>query len=189
MIKEVALTRFKQFAQETIRLKPAGLTFLAGANNSGKSSLLQAIAVWEFARTVLEMERGRKSLLAGYPGQGLGVADDEFSPVALPSLKHLWTNLKSQGGRNEDGYSLRSVCNWDNEASLEKTLGISLALANDRLFIKATQSNLVENDNIPRIAYLPSFAGITSREQFMSPVDRRGMVGRGLGSGLIWPSS
>ena len=185
MIKEVALTRFKQFSAETIRLKPAGLTFLAGANNSGKSSLLQAIAVWEFARTVLEMERGRKSLLAGYPGQGLGVADDEFSPVALPSLKHLWTNLKSQGGQGQDGYSLGIVCKWDDAAGLEKTLGISLALANDRLFIKATQSNLAEDDKIPRVAYLPSFAGITSREQFMSPADRRGMIGRGLAGGII----
>lgn len=185
MIKEVALTRFKQFKSETVLLKPSGLTFLAGANNSGKSSLLQAIAVWEFARTVLEMERGRKSLLSGYAGQGLGVADDEFSPIALPSLKHLWTNLKSQGGKGQDGYSLSVVCKWDDQNGREKVLGISLALANDRLFIKASQSNLVANDAIPQVAYLPSFAGITSREQFMSLADRRGMIGRGLAGGII----
>lgn len=185
MIKEVALTRFKQFKQETISLRPKGLTFLAGANNSGKSSLLQAMAVWEFARTVLEMERGQKSLMAGYAGQGLGVADDEFSPVALPSLKHLWTNLKSQGGPGQDGYSLSIACKWDDAHGNEKVLGISLALANDRLFIKASQSNLNADDRIPRVAYLPSFAGITSREQFMSPADRRGMIGRGLAGGII----
>lgn len=185
MIKEVALTRFKQFESERVLLKPSGLTFLAGANNSGKSSLLQAIAVWEFARTVLEMERGRKSLLSGYKGQGLGVADDEFSPIALPSLKHLWTNLKSQGGHGQDGYSLSVVCKWDDNNKQEKILGISLALANDRLFIKASKSNLVEGDAIPQVAYLPSFAGITSREQFMSLADRRGMIGRGLAGGII----
>lgn len=185
MIKEVTLQRFKQFKSETISLKPRGLTFLAGGNNSGKSSLLQAIAVWEFARTILSMERGHKSLLAGYGGQGLGVSDDEFSPVALPSLKHLWTNLKSQGGPGQDGYSLNITCKWDDDAGAEKTLGISLALANDRLFIKASGSNLVEADKIPRVAYLPSFAGITSREQFMSPADRRRMIGSGLAGGII----
>lgn len=185
MIKVVELTRFKQFKNERIQLAPRGLTFLAGANNSGKSSLLQAIAVWEFARTVLEMERGKKCLLAGYSGQGLGVADDEFSPVALPSLKHLWTNLKTQGGIGQHGYSLSIVCRWDDNHGQEKVLGLSLALANDRLFIKASESNLIESDKIPRVAYLPSFAGITTQEQIMSPADRRGLIGRGLAGGII----
>lgn len=67
---------------QTFALNPTGVTFLAGPNNAGKSSLLQALAIWEFCRTVLEIERGKESLLPGYNGQGLGMADDEFSLCA-----------------------------------------------------------------------------------------------------------
>lgn len=38
---------------------------------------------------MLENERGRESLNAGYGGLGLSLLDDEFSPIAVASLKHL----------------------------------------------------------------------------------------------------
>lgn len=131
------------------------------------------------------MERGRASLLPGYTRQGLGMSDDEFSPVAIASLKHLWTNLKTQAAGAENGYVLKIRCDWKNDAGDDKYLRIALALANDRLFIKADQTNLVEDDIIPPVAYLPPFAGIGSRENFMSGADRRAMIGRGLAGGVI----
>jgi len=184
MITSVSLRRFKQFQDTTFRLHPSGISFLAGGNNSGKSTLLQAIAVWEFCRFVLEMEKGRESLLPNFSGQGLGLSDDEFSPIAVASLKHLWTNLKSQIA-NEDGYSLAIECKWLDVAGSEKYLKIALALTNDRLFVKASSTNLQETDRLPRVAYLPPFAGITSRENIMSGAARRAMIGRGLAGGVI----
>lgn len=183
MIKRIRLTKFKRFANSTFELHPSGITFLAGGNNSGKSTLLQAIAVWEFCRLVLENERGRASLSAGYGGQGLGLSDDEFSPIAVASLKHLWTNLKAQIPK-QDGYSLEIECHWV-AASIDKHLRVSLALTNDRLFIKAAESNLTDVDVLPAVAYLPPFAGIAQRENKMSGAERRGLIGRGLAGGII----
>jgi predicted ATPase len=183
MINKVRLTRFKRFTNSTFDLHPKGLSFLAGGNNSGKSTLLQAVAVWEFCRLVLENERGRGSLSAGYSGQGLGLSDDEFSPIAVASLKHLWTNLKTQIP-GQDGYSLEIECHWDADG-VDKRLGLSLALTNDRLFVKATNSNLTDDDTLPAVAYLPPFAGIVQRENKMSGAERRGMIGRGLAGGVI----
>jgi hypothetical protein len=184
LINRVKLTRFKRFSDSEIKLNSDGVTFLAGGNNSGKSTLLQAIAVWEFCRLILENERGRESLLTGHGGQGLGLSDDEFSPIAVASLKHLWTNLKSQipGG---DGYSLAIECGWCDPAGADKHLKLTLALTNDRLFIKAADSNLNASDALPTVAYLPPFAGIAPRENKMSGAERRGMIGRGLAGGII----
>ncbi|WP_407459902.1 ATP-binding protein [Xanthomonas campestris pv. raphani] len=162
-----------------------GISFLAGGNNSGKSTLLQAIAVWEFCRLVLELERGFVALTAGYKGQGLGVSDDEFSPVAVASLKHLWSNLKTQEVKADNGYTLQIRCEWSDDSNVDKHLAIDLALANDRLFIKAGSTNLVVEDEIPTVAYLPTFAGISSRESRMSGAERRAMIGRGLAGGVI----
>lgn len=185
MIRKVSLLNFKKFKNTDFELNPAGLSFLAGGNNSGKSTLLQALAVWDFCRTVLEMERGRESLHPGYARQGLGLSDDEFSPLALPSLKHLWTNLKTQQPGMADGYSLSIRCDWTDVAGAEKHLALVLALANDRLFLKASSTNLVDGDLLPPLAYLPPFAGIGSRENYMSGAERRAMIGRGLAGGVI----
>lgn len=183
MITKIKLTKFKRFSNSTFDLHPSGITFLAGGNNSGKSTLLQAIAVWEFCRLVLENERGRTSLSTGYRGQGLGLSDDEFSPIAVASLKHLWTNLKAQIP-GQDGYSLAIECHWVT-AGVEKHLRLSLALTNDRLFVKAADSNLTDEDVLPAVAYLPPFAGIAQRENKMSGAERRGLIGRGLAGGVI----
>ncbi|OKP65811.1 hypothetical protein BTE77_32560 [Ensifer adhaerens] len=185
MIRRVTLTNFKKFKDTQFELLPDGISFLAGGNNSGKSTLLQALAVWEFCRVVLEMERGRESLQVGYTRQGLGVSDDEFSPVAIASLKHLWTNLKTQEAGSVDGYSLGIRCDWEDAAGNPKHLKIAMALANDRLFLKAGSTNLQEGDIIPTVAYLPPFAGIGSRENLMSGAERRAMIGRGLSGGIV----
>jgi energy-coupling factor transporter ATP-binding protein EcfA2 len=185
VISEIKIKNFKRFKDSRFSLRPTGLSFLAGGNNSGKSTFLQALAVWDFCRTVLEMERGAESLRPGYTRQGLGLSDDEFSPIALPSLKHLWTNLKTIEPGAPDGYSLEIRCDWKDAAGEEKHVALALALANDRLFLRASSTNLAEGDILPLIAYLPPFAGISSRENYMSGAERRAMIGRGLAGGVI----
>ncbi len=186
MIKKIELTKFKKYKNKTILLKPKEVTILAGGNNSGKSTLLHAIAIWEFCKLILELEKGKKSLLQNNREQGLGISADEFLPIAIPTLKHLWTNLKTQKeGTDIDGYNLKIKCYWDNNVYEEKYLEISLSLANDRLFIKVTNSNLDESDYIPTAAYLPTFAGILEKENKVSLAERRKYIGKGLAGSVL----
>jgi hypothetical protein len=185
VIEAVTLKRFKQFRDERVPLLPSGITLLAGGNNSGKSSILHGLAVWEFCRTVIEAEKGPEALLATGKAQGLGLGDDEFSPINVPSLRHLWTNLVSQKtAADADGYTLRIKADWT-AGEVSKELEFGLALANDRLFAKTTQSNLREGDHIPRIAYLPPFAGITDREGRVPVAVRRRRIGEGLAGAVL----
>jgi hypothetical protein len=93
MISRVQFHRFKQFRDQTFDLHP-GISLLGGGNNAGKSSLLHGLAVWEFCRTAIAMERGSDTFVAGHAGRGVGLGDDEFSPINVPSLKHLWSILR-----------------------------------------------------------------------------------------------
>jgi AAA domain, putative AbiEii toxin, Type IV TA system len=161
-----------------------GVSLLGGGNNAGKSTILHGLAVWEFCRTAIEMERGTDSFLADHTGQGLGLGDDEFSPINVPSLKHLWTNLKSQRVDESDGYTLQIRCEWTREEE-QRHLEFGLSLANDRLFVKATASNLDAEDRIPRVAYLPPFAGMTDREMRTTGAIRRRRIGEGLAGAVL----
>ena len=185
MFTSVQFLKFKRFSNEKILLLEKGLTFVAGGNNSGKSTILQGLAVWEFCRAVIEAERGFEAFLPGSRHSGLGISYDEFSPLNIPSLRHLWTNLYPQKRLNDpDGYTLRIKCTW-NKNGAPKELELGLALANDRLFIKTTHSNLIEADTIPRVAYLPPFAGMTNREPRVTGAIRRRRIGEGLAGAVL----
>ncbi|HNO80622.1 MAG TPA: AAA family ATPase [Phycisphaerae bacterium] len=189
MIIQVRLQRFKRFKKEVIDLEPFGITLIAGGNNSGKSSLLHALAVWEFCKTAIEMERGVGAFLTESHAQGLGLGDDEFSPVAIPSLKHLWTNLRPQKQSDQgdvDGYTLKIRVDWDSDGADEKNhLEFGLALSNDRLFVRVTSSAVTKSTVIPVVAYLPPFAGITDKEEKVSPAIRRRRIGEGLAGAVL----
>lgn len=183
MITRVLFHRFKQFRDQTFGLKP-GVSLLAGGNNSGKSTILHGMAIWEFCRTAIEMERGADLFLTGYTGQGIGLGDDEFSPINVPSLKHLWTNLKTQKDTERDGYTLKIRCDWE-QSTGARHLEFALSLSNDRLFVKPTDSNLAAGDAIPRFAYLPPFAGMTDREMRLTGAIRRRRIGEGLAGAVL----
>jgi len=183
MIERVTFHRFKQFGDQSFELHP-GVSLLGGGNNSGKTTILHGLAIWEFCRTAIEMERGPETFLAGHRGQGLGLGDDEFSPINVPSLKHLWTNLKPQKDTEPDGYTLKIRCDWTRDG-MARHLEFGLALSNDRLFVKTTDSNLIDGDELPRLAYLPPFAGMTDREMRLTGAIRRRRIGEGLAGAVL----
>lgn len=186
MIKEIYLHNFKKFKDKRIAIATDEVTLIVGSNNSGKSTIIQALAVWEFCKLVLTQERGDGSLFKNYSKQGVGINTDEFLPMAIPSLKHLWTNLKPQKTAQEkDGYTLRIGCKWDTDSKSDLYLEIGLSLTNERLYIKMTQSNIDISDAIPRIAFMPTFAGILEKEQKVTMADRRKQIGKGLAGSVI----
>lgn len=148
-IKSITLKNFKKFESKTIELH-RGLSLLVGGNNEGKSTILHALAVWEFCKTFLVINKGKTALQNMEHIDGVGLNIDEFTPINIPNLKYLWRNLKPGSG-----YNLSIRCDWDAEDGTSKFLTISLALANDRLFVKTNDSNLKIDDKIPTVAYLP----------------------------------
>ena len=148
MIKKVVIKNFRSFDDDTIELHPDGVSLLVGGNNSGKSTFLYALSTWSYCCNVLVNEKRSDALLAGVHGDGYGVSLSDFTPLNIPSFKHLWTNLKVG-----NPYSLSITCYWD-VANLERFLTISLNEVQDKLFIKNGGSNLAAGEMVPMVAYL-----------------------------------
>lgn len=106
MIRKVLLKGFKRFAEEEFTLP--GHVVLAGPNNTGKTTLLQAVAAWE-----LGFRKWRE--LANFNPRRNGYSWQElerlaFSPVAVRSFELLWNNRKRKEpleiGIQVDGLSM-----------------------------------------------------------------------------------
>ncbi len=90
MIRSIRIRGFKRFADAEIRLP--GHVVLAGPNNTGKTTVLQAIAAWDLAlrrwRALDDYNRRRSYRWAP-------ISRQDFAAVPLRSFDLLWTDRKS----------------------------------------------------------------------------------------------
>lgn len=179
MIHRLQIKNFKKWRDVTIDLHD-NVSLIVGGNNSGKSSVLHALAIWEFAKQVLIYEKGDKAIQQNFRKAGCGITIEDFTPINIPSFKYLWTNLNPNGGR----YSLEICCYWM-QSETEKFLKIGFACVQEKLYIKKVASNLQEGDRCPRIAYLPTFAGIKTKEEWHTPAIRNLYIGQGLAGSIL----
>ena len=178
MIHKLQITNFKRLGTKEIILKD-NISLVVGGNNSGKTSVLHALAVWEYAKQVLIYEKNPRALYHGFSGDGYGVTLDDFTPINIPSFRYLWTNLKA-----DSGYTLAISCFWILNDT-EKHLKIGLAYGQEKLYIKTLDSNINEGDYIPHVVYLPTFAGINSKEEWHTPAVRNKYIGQGLAGSVL----
>ena len=94
MIREVSLRGFKRFGEVDFRLP--GHAVLAGPNNTGKTTVLQAIAAWAFALRHWEARVGERERY-GYGYDHVPVSRQTFSVVPLRAFDHLWTDRVYRG--------------------------------------------------------------------------------------------
>lgn len=178
----IDLKNFKRFSEIVVDVKEEGLTLISGVNNSGKTSMLHALAVWEYAKILLINFRGIESLAEEYDEskKGLGIAPESFSPISIPSLKYLWKDQKTNGS-----YGLKIKVGWKGEDDRDLFLEIAYSLNGNNFAIKKSSSNLVNGEKIPTIAYLPPFGGMDENESWLSVADRRKLIGKGQAGSVI----
>jgi len=88
MIKKVTVKYLKKFAEQTFELSDH--IVLAGPNNSGKSTLLQAVMVWNLAMRQWLDKRGTES--KAKQRTGVPVTRKDFTALPLREMNLLWTD-------------------------------------------------------------------------------------------------
>lgn len=91
MIRRLILRRFKRFDEMELRLP--GHVVLAGPNNTGKTTVLQAIAAWDLALTRWRQVHGaeKPQRAGGRSHAWAPIARQAFAAVPLRELDLLWS--------------------------------------------------------------------------------------------------
>jgi predicted ATPase len=99
VIRRVRLRRFKRFEDTTFHLP--GHIVIAGPNNTGKTTLLQAVAAWSLALTrwrELDDYGARETRLGRVFYAGAPIARQAFAVVPLRQFDLLWSGRRYERG-------------------------------------------------------------------------------------------
>lgn len=197
MINKVQIHNFKRFESQEFKLD--GNVVLAGPNNSGKSTLLQAIAVWNLALREWHQERsGSKATVR----TGVQLPRSKFTAIPLREMKLLWNDTvtgkrKHELGTNEKGKKeklgtprpLEITVSGKNKDKSYK-IGVSFTYRfPDLVLIKPTdETDINEIDwffNNFSLLHVPSFSGIGINETRYDRPYQEMLIGSGKPGDII----
>ena len=170
MIRSVRIRGFKRFDEVEFRLP--GHVVLAGPNNTGKTTLLQAIASWSLA-----LRRWRE-LNDFNPRQGYTwapIARQAFTTVPLRNFDLLWTNRR---------YSRHSARNIEIELCHDDGWSVTMELCPDsteQIYVRPSPEASSETLRTLelRTVFVPPMTGIGIDEPLFQPPKIEQLLGLG----------
>lgn len=180
MITELILKNFKSITNQTYKFSDFDL--LVGRNNSGKSTILQAMAIWQYCIDEFHrMKRTGKS--------GAQIVLPNFTSLPLPEFNLLWTDKvdrKYKKGNTTPEYILIDITlKYLKPDGAIGEFGVQLRYQTPQSIyaipIKgwAEFKKLDNAHELPRIVYVPPFSGLDPFEEWADDGVLRRNIGKG----------
>jgi energy-coupling factor transporter ATP-binding protein EcfA2 len=166
-VTELRLRNFKRFEDATFRLDRFNV--VVGPNNSGKSTLLQALALLQFCvRNTLR----RKN--SSYELKNVSLGQEDFAVIPVAEPLDLWTERRSQrSGKHVD-------IEIDAQLSSGTALRFTIDLSYNRFGIQPDLKHGGEDDLAAlNITFVPGYVGFLPREERRTPAVRQGLMAQG----------
>ena len=175
MLTKLTIRNFKRFGEVEIELG-SPVVFI-GPNNSGKTSAMQALALWDIGLMRWNEKRSGKSTPENRPGVTINRRD--LVAIPIPEANLLWRDLHVRDVRTVDGRQRTSNVRSDVivEGVTEDKLwrcGLEFDYANDQSIycrpLRLSDSRTPDRMPVPaeagstRIAFLPPMSGLAATE-------------------------
>ena len=182
MITRLTLRNFKRVGEQGYDFTQFDL--LVGRNNSGKSTILQALAIWQFC--VDEFYRSKR---AG--SKGIQVVLPNFTALPLPEFNLLWKDRTDRhwpivNGRKKQEYILIGIkVEWQRPDGESGSFGVELRYHSPQTIYAIPGGGWAEfracekAGDLPKIAYVPPFSGLEPMEKWLDVSPIRQQVGKG----------
>jgi len=191
MLTKLTVRNFKRFVDADIQLDKS--VVLIGPNNSGKTTALQALALWELGLRRWTEKRQGKSIAK--QRQGVAINRRDLVALPIPTANLLWRHLKVRNvDRLEDKKPKTQNIRIDilvEGISEGKawSCGLEFDYANEESFycrpLRLEEGDKPERMEIPelatrvRVALLPPMSGLADREFIKQPGEIGVLVGQG----------
>lgn len=188
MITTLTLKNFKRIEQQTYEFAPFDL--LVGRNNSGKSTILQALTIWQFC--VDEFRRVKRR-----GKTGTQVVLPNFTALPVPEFNLLWREKtdrrypKVNGSKKQEFILVEIDVTWIANTPEPKpcSFGVKLRYSSPQTIYAIPSEGWehfreLEGDSnpahslLPVIAYVPPFSGLEPQEEWRDEGPLRKQIGK-----------
>lgn len=183
MITKLTLHNFKSISVQTYEFTQFDL--LVGRNNSGKSTVLQALAIWQFC-----VDEFRRSKRTG--SHGIQVVLPNFTALPVPEFNLLWKDKTDRrwplvdGAKSKQEYILIGIhVEWRRATGETDSFGVQLRYHSPQTIYAIPSDGwarfraLEQQGDLPVIAYVPPFSGLEPAEKWLDVSPLRQQVGKG----------
>jgi AAA domain, putative AbiEii toxin, Type IV TA system/AAA ATPase domain len=181
MIKRLTLRNFKSVREQVYDFTQFDL--LVGRNNSGKSTILQALAIWQFC-----VDEFRRSKRTGTTGTQVVLPN--FTALPVPEFNLLWRDRTDReypvrnGSKSQEYILIEIEVEWPRTDGTTGLFGVALRYHSPQTIYaipkggwKAFRDRDAIGD-LPNIAYVPPFSGLEPTEKSMDISPIRQQVGK-----------
>jgi hypothetical protein len=180
MIHQLTLCNFKSVGKQVYAFTDFDL--LVGRNNSGKSTVLQALAIWQFC--VDEFSRARRSDVSS---KGIQVILPNFTALPVPEFKLLWKDRVVGQGRVDKSPQrlilIEVIVHWRDAKMQEHEFGVSLRYQTSQTLYAIPMDGWAKFSEceqfLPKVAFVPPFSGLEPTEKRLDEAPIRQQVGKG----------
>jgi len=179
MIQHIELTNFKTFEKLDIPL--GQVTILAGPNNSGKTTLLQALTLWDIA---LRKWWDQKASSKAKERKGVTINRQDLYAIPIPEAKLLWHNIHTRSGAGENStvYMIIQLEGLTHQKSWKAALQFYYANP-ESLYARPVEGIGTTEDLqlalYETMAYLPPMSGLSAFEERLEEGSIRRRIGEG----------
>lgn len=191
MLTKITIRNFKVFEEATIEL--GSRVVLIGPNNSGKTSALQALALWELG--VRRWAEKHKGVLNGTKERvGATINRNDLIALPVPAANLLWRNRNVRKAKKV-GNGHRGTSNVLVEIVAEGvtdgkpwSFGLEFDYANEESFYcRALRQSEDGKERMPlpdaarsiQVAFLPPMSGLAATEDLLNPGSINVRIGEG----------
>lgn len=195
MITRVIIRNFKRFEEQEFG-DLGSLHLLVGQNNSGKSTLLQALAIWSFC-----IEQFRMSARSGE--RAIEITLPNFTPLPLPEFRLLWLNkterkytqlsdpASGKMKRVQEFIRIELDVEWQTRVGTSHQFRVELRYQTRQTVYARPVGGwerfraLDREGAFPRVVYVPPTSNIEDREQWVDDPVLGARVGRGQPGSIV----
>lgn len=190
MLTRLRITNFKRFVEADVELGQS--VVFVGPNNSGKTTALQALALWDVGLRKWNERREGKTSPEKRPGVTINRRD--LIAVPVPAANLLWRNLhvrdvnRTSGKQETQNIRVDVVVDGITDGKAW-TCGFEFDYANEESFycrpLRLTEEKAPQRMPIPpeaaetRMAFLPPMSGLVATEPKWEPGRINVLVGEG----------
>jgi energy-coupling factor transporter ATP-binding protein EcfA2 len=165
MITKIELQNFKNF--EDISLDLSQVTVLVGPNNSGKTTILQALTLWDMA---LRKWITKKTSSKAKERTGVTINRQDLFAIPVPEAKLLWHDLHVRSGVGENSTVFLTISLEGITDHKAWKAGLQFYYGNPESFYVKPVDEQGDFQNFElalkeSVAYLPPMSGLAAVEE------------------------